>query len=133
MKHNEKINAALKLIKETIGEVSIKEAYVIVNHLWRFHSKIRKTPLTEKEKQVYDVFMRNRIYPGTVYQWFGFFRLDKDLRRDIVNGKMHFRRAMLEQSKRKKETKELLEKQVLSEVRNVIRMLKNANAMEGMI
>jgi hypothetical protein len=127
MNHVKKVEALYKLIKETVGEIGITEAYVLVNHIYRFYKKDKKTPLTEKEKAVYDVFVREKICPTTAYDWFGFFRLDKDLQREIKNGKLLLRTAERIQCGRRKETREGLEQEILADIMKCITMLKQSS------
>lgn len=91
----EKIDKVKELIETTLPNKKDKEIYDMVRHIARFKDGIRKKPLSEQEKILGDLLLRNNYNPRTVYKWFRvLFFYPPELQAELKVGKISFRRAI---------------------------------------
>lgn len=123
----ERIKAFRRLIHTTLPGTSDSEIRLALDRVHRFQRGLRKTPLTEQEKIIADLLIRNNLVAQQVFRWFYMLTFDKDIQDDLKYQRIGIKRAMKEMKKRRKETKETLEAEILDDIKSYISDLRRAD------
>lgn len=121
----EKLEAFVKLAKTVIPEATDEEIYRMGDHLARFQNRERSV-LSDNEKVLYDLCVRNSINPTVLRVWIRCNRLPEDLKVKIRQNRITLKKARDEMRDRNK-NKDQLAQEILHDIRQAIRMLRNAD------
>ncbi len=100
----EKVENVKKLMKENIGEISSGELLRLVQRLanrWQYKKKRKNYRLSKEELQVYELFLKHKLNPQTVYRWMLLCRSPAEIKNRIVEGNLSLRNASKEKQRYK--------------------------------
>jgi hypothetical protein len=118
-----KANYVQGLINTTIPGVSSDEVYTMLGHVAHHHYNTRKVGLSEKEILLYDLLLKHKLVPSTVYNWFSLTRTPQDLQQRVRRGTISQKQALRMAMNRKRQQEMSLSLQILESGRNAIRRL----------
>lgn len=98
----EKVEGVKVLVSKDLGEVSASDLLRIVQRLanrWQYKKKRNGYVLSKEELRVYEVLLRNKLNPQTVYRWMLLCKSPTEIKNRIAEGNLSLRNASKEKQK----------------------------------
>lgn len=128
----DRINSIKNGIKVLIPEIEDSKLLPMLSHIRNFHyGKLhygrhkpenlnRKRELTSNEKIVYDYLLKNNLNPSTTYRWFVACRIPSDLKEQLQQGKISYKKAIMISDNRRKSKLSNTGLLMVEEINNIV-------------
>jgi len=135
----DRVNQVKEQLKQILPEVEENRLIPILGHCRRHYegnlyygrrvsnpedkAKRKKIELTQNERIVYDYLLRNKINPSTIYRQFLATRVPEDIKEQLENGNISYKKAMETSYNRKRVRECKIGFDMLEEMRIIVRGL----------
>lgn len=100
----EKLNEVKKVLKTRFPELEMRDLRSKMSEIAHYHYNKRNSMILGKDKEIYNILIKNSFNPYTVYRWLLLERVPEDIRFQLKEKQISQKKAFRLAMERKRET-----------------------------